>query len=87
MWNYISHIPCVCSLAHEIEDQIGLSVQVNMYLTPPGAQGFEVHWDVMETVVLQVLCMHGKPFTVSLSLCVCVCVYEVHWDEMQTVVI
>lgn len=41
-----------------VEAEVGVPAQSNLYLTPPSAQGFEVHWDPMETIVAQVLHPH-----------------------------
>lgn len=42
------------ALAHIMEELIGYRVGVNLYLSPPNAQGFEVHMDWMDTIVVQV---------------------------------
>ena len=41
-------------MAEQLEGELGLVVQINAYLTPPNAQGFETHWDPMESLVLQI---------------------------------
>jgi hypothetical protein len=41
-------------LAEAFESELGHRVSVNLYLTPPGAQGFEAHYDWMDAFVLQV---------------------------------
>ena len=47
-------LPSLARVAEQLEGELGLVVQINAYLTPPNAQGFETHWDPMESLVLQI---------------------------------
>lgn len=47
----------VARLCRDLESFFECSVHANMYLTPPGAQGFDPHFDSHEVFVLQV---HGS---------------------------
>ena len=38
----------------EVEAELHHPVGVNLYMTPPGAQGFKAHFDIMDAFVLQV---------------------------------
>jgi ribosomal protein L16 Arg81 hydroxylase len=44
----------VAALGRNLEAQFGCRVHTNLYLTPPGAQGFEAHFDTHEVFVLQI---------------------------------
>lgn len=46
--------PPLTEFAGELATQLGHPVQVNAYLTPPGATGFAAHYDVHDVFVLQV---------------------------------
>ena len=48
------HLTPVWSLAADLERQLSAEVSVNLYLTPPGSQGFRVHQDLHDVLVLQV---------------------------------
>ena len=48
--------PAVAALCRRLEAFFGCPVHANMYLTPPGAQGFHAHFDGHEVFVLQ---LHG----------------------------
>ena len=37
----------------DLERSLGVFVSVNMYLSPPAAQGFKAHHDLMDTMILQ----------------------------------
>jgi hypothetical protein len=41
-------------LTAALSAQTGLRTQTNIYLTPPGSQGFQPHWDTHDVFVLQV---------------------------------
>ncbi len=47
-------IPTLGQLCALIGWTFGSRVQTNIYLTPPDAQGFQVHWDTHDVFVLQV---------------------------------
>lgn len=44
----------IASLARAIETELGARVQVNCYLTPAGAQGFNAHYDTHDVLVVQI---------------------------------
>ncbi|OBI44259.1 cupin [Mycobacterium colombiense] len=44
----------VASLAHAIEVELNVPVQVNAYATPPGSQGLVPHYDDHDVVILQI---------------------------------
>lgn len=39
---------------HELQADLHHPVDVNLYVTPPGTQAFDYHWDVMDVFVVQV---------------------------------
>lgn len=43
----------VAQLAASLAEELHHSVDVNLYYTPPGSQGFEAHYDVMDAFILQ----------------------------------
>ena len=49
--------PALTALTADLEEALGHPVQVNAYLTPPGAQGFAVHADTHDVFVVQT---HGS---------------------------
>ncbi len=46
--------PAVGAMCRELEAFFGCPVHTNLYLTPPGAQGFPPHYDTHEVFVLQI---------------------------------
>ena len=44
----------MASFCRQLEDAFGLGVQANSYYTPRGSQGFAVHHDTHDVLVLQV---------------------------------
>jgi ribosomal protein L16 Arg81 hydroxylase len=46
--------PAVALLCRNLEAFFGCHVHTNLYLTPPGAQGFAAHYDTHEVFVLQI---------------------------------
>jgi hypothetical protein len=44
----------VATLCRNLEAFFGCPVQTNLYLTPPGAQGFAAHFDTHEVFILQI---------------------------------
>jgi ribosomal protein L16 Arg81 hydroxylase len=49
-----ARIPALGGLCASLEQALSSSVQTNVYLTPPRAQGFAPHWDTHDVFVLQV---------------------------------
>merc|ERR1712212_195211 len=49
--------PAVWRLCSTLQDHFGSMVGANVYLTPPGTQGFAPHWDDVEVFMLQ---LEGK---------------------------
>jgi len=50
-------IPRLAAACRELTSELGLTVQANLYMTPPGAQGFSRHSDEHEVLVVQI---HGS---------------------------
>lgn len=50
-----AHSRGVYRVARLLEDLLGWRISVNMYLSPAESQGFEVHIDWMDGLILQVL--------------------------------
>lgn len=46
--------PPVADLAAELREVLSAGVKINLYMTPPGAQGVAVHPDMQDVLVLQV---------------------------------
>ncbi len=46
--------PAVAAMCRNLEAIFGCHVHTNLYLTPPGAQGFAAHYDTHEVFVLQI---------------------------------
>ncbi len=46
--------PGVAALVHAAEQRFSCPLQANVYLTPPGAQGFHAHYDCYDVFILQV---------------------------------
>jgi ribosomal protein L16 Arg81 hydroxylase len=46
--------PAIAAMCRRLEAFFGCPVHTNLYLTPPGAQGFEAHYDTHEVFVLQI---------------------------------
>jgi hypothetical protein len=49
-----AHSQAVRYVSSLLEDLLGWRVSVNMYVSPPASQGFEVHIDWMDGIILQV---------------------------------
>jgi len=45
--------PFLARLALALTPQLGRYTQLNMYLTPPGGQGFSAHFDTMDVMIVQ----------------------------------
>lgn len=45
--------PRVRELCSSMEAELGIHVQANMYLTPPKAQGFPIHYDNHDVIIVQ----------------------------------
>jgi ribosomal protein L16 Arg81 hydroxylase len=46
--------PPLAQLCSRIQAQLGAYAQVNVYFTPPRAQGFEIHYDTHDTLIVQI---------------------------------
>ena len=46
--------PTIAAMCRNLERFFGCDVHTNLYLTPPGAQGFAAHYDTHEVFVLQI---------------------------------
>jgi lysine-specific demethylase/histidyl-hydroxylase NO66 len=46
--------PPIRRFAHELAAEIGHPVKVNAFVTPPGSQGVDLHFDVQDVLVLQI---------------------------------
>lgn len=46
--------PPIRRFAHELAAEIGHPVKVNAFVTPPGSQGVDLHFDVQDVIVLQI---------------------------------
>lgn len=48
------HLPALADLCAAAESVFSCPFQTNLYLTPPGAQGFMPHWDTHDVFVMQI---------------------------------
>lgn len=48
-------IAALGDLCRDLGGELGIEFQTNLYLTPPGAQGFPLHYDTHDVFVLQVM--------------------------------
>jgi len=46
--------PPLARFCNRIQTQLGIYVQANAYFTPPRAQGFEIHYDTHDTLIVQI---------------------------------
>jgi len=46
--------PPLALLCNRIQTQLGMYVQANAYFTPPRAQGFDIHYDTHDTLIVQI---------------------------------
>lgn len=46
--------PSLGAFCSALERELGFTVRANAYFTPPGAQGFELHHDTHDTIILQI---------------------------------
>lgn len=63
-----AHSPQVNRLARLLEEMLGWRVSVNLYLSPANSQGFEVHIDWMDGLILQVRGCSDYSYFAQLSL-------------------
>ncbi|MER5531599.1 cupin domain-containing protein [Streptomyces sp. NPDC002677] len=47
--------PPIRRFAHELAAELGHPVKVNAFVTPPGSQGVNLHFDVQDVIVLQIV--------------------------------
>lgn len=47
-------IPPLTTFCAQLEKELKFRVQTNLYITPPGAQGFPAHYDLHDVMVLQI---------------------------------
>ncbi|MBL8603317.1 MAG: hypothetical protein JNK72_15440 [Myxococcales bacterium] len=47
------HAPRVRALCGDLESELGMGVQANLYLTPRNAQGFAAHFDSHDVIIVQ----------------------------------
>lgn len=47
-------VPELNRLCWELESQLGIAFHTNVYVTPPTAQGFKVHYDTHDVFILQI---------------------------------
>lgn len=47
-------IPALAAINRSIEQELGIQSQANIYITPPNAQGFSVHYDTHDIFLLQI---------------------------------
>lgn len=53
--------PGLLELAHSLQSTMKMPVQINAYLTPPNCQGFPVHYDTHDVMLLQITgCKHWQ---------------------------
>lgn len=52
--NLQERLPALAAFCRELESVFSARVQTNIYLTPPGGQGFRAHYDTHDVLVLQV---------------------------------
>jgi ribosomal protein L16 Arg81 hydroxylase len=48
------YVRTIASLAHSIEVELNFATKVNVYVTPPGSQGFLAHYDEHDVLILQI---------------------------------
>lgn len=48
------YVRAIASLAHAIEVELNFATKVNAYITPPESQGFVVHYDGHDVLILQI---------------------------------
>lgn len=46
-------VPALRDLCGDLEDELGVAFHTNIYLTPPKARGFKVHYDTHDVFILQ----------------------------------
>ena len=47
-------IPALAAINRSIEQELGIQSQANIYITPPNAQGFTLHYDTHDIFLLQI---------------------------------
>lgn len=54
----LKSVPLYCAVK-DLENILGVTVTANIYLTPPQQQGFEIHMDYMDVLVVQIFGQKG----------------------------
>lgn len=70
----------------DLASTMAMPIQVNAYLTPPASQGFPVHYDTHDVLLLQILgCKRWKVWPAVIDNPVKTQKYNIPLDEVQTI--